>query len=326
MAAPRVFISSTYYDLRHVREDIGNFIKSMGYEPVMHDKGGITYTQTETLEESCYSELQNCDIVVCVIGNKYGTKSQNGDLSITMNELMSAIKARKKIYIYVLKDVYIENRTYIRNRDKDFEPASVDNIKIHKFVAKIQENVKNHPIETFENISDIINNLKTQFAGLFQRLLVQDAAATETKTAYDLQSSADKIKNTIDQFDENVQDFFKRFDGTIFRTNFAVRHLQKELGHTKYQLFISNKDELFDFILSLGFYELAPWDLDADFDGGTIFIKKASGKIHQLTIMDKLFEQNGDIIKDLDTKMLRELIIFTEKDVDIDISTDDFPF
>lgn len=317
MAAPRVFISSTYYDLRHVREDIGNFIKSMGYEPVMHDKGGITYTQTETLEESCYSELQNCDIVICIIGNKYGSKSQDGDLSITMKELMSAIKARKKIYIYVLKDVYIENKTYLRNKNKEFEPASVDNIKIHEFVADIQENVKNHPIETFENISDIINNLKTQFAGLFQRLLVQDAAATETKTAYDLQASADKIKSTIDRFDKNAQDFFQRFDGTIFRTNFAVRYLQKVLGHTKYQLFISNKDELCDFILSLGFEE--PKFLSQN---SIVFTKTASDKIYSLTIMDKLFDQNGDIIKDVDTKMLSELITLTEEDAE----TDDYPF
>lgn len=325
MATPRVFISSTYYDLRHVREDIGNFIKSMGYEPVMHDRGGITYTQTETLEESCYSELQNCDIVICIIGNKYGSKSQDGDLSITMKELMSAIKARKKIYTYVLKDVFIENKTYLRNKNKEFEPASVDNIKIHEFVADIQENVKNHPIETFENISDIINNLKTQFAGLFQRLLVQDAAATETKTAYDLQSSADKIKNTIDQFDENVQDFFKRFDGTIFRTNFAVRYLQKILGHTKYQLFISNKEELFDFIMSMGFYEPDIMEQYID-DNSTVFTKTTYNEKYILIIMNKLFEQNGDIVKDADTKTLSELIILTTEDVDTDTATDDYPF
>lgn len=323
MAAPRVFISSTYYDLRHVREDIGNFIKSMGYEPVMHDRGGVTYAQSETLEESCYNELQNCDIVICIIGNRYGTKSQDGDLSITMQELMSAIKSRKKIYIYVLKDVYIENKTYLKNRNKEFEAASVDNIKIHEFVSDILEKVKNHPIETFENISDIINNLRTQFAGLFQRLLVQDAAATETKTAYDLQSSADKIKNTIDQFDESVQDFLKRFDGTIFRTNFAVRHLQKILGHTKYQLFISNKNELFDFILSMGFEELDIFDQEIDFNDGTVFKKTFSDKIYKLTIMDRLFEQNGEIIKNADTKVLDELIILTEESI---IPYDRLPF
>lgn len=315
MAAPRVFISSTYYDLRHVREDIGNFIKSMGYEPVMHDRGGVTYAQSETLEKSCYNELQNCDIVVCIIGNKYGTQSQDSNLSITMTELISAIKARKKIYIYILKEVYYENRTYLLNKNNGFNPASVDDIRIHEFIAEIKDNVKNHPIEPFENISDITDNLRSQFAGLFQRLLEQEAAITETKTAYDLQSSADKIKNTIDQFDENVQDFFKRFDGTIFRTNLAVRHLQKILGHTKYQLFISNKNELFDFILSMGFEELDICDQEIDFNDGTVFKKTFSDKIYKLTIMDRLFEQNGEIIKNADTKVLDELIILTEESI-----------
>ena len=38
--------------------------------------------------------------------------------------------------------------------------------------------------------------------------------------------------------------------------------------------------------------------------------------------MDKLFDQNGDIIKDVDTKMLSELITLTEEDAE----TDDYPF
>ncbi len=316
MAAPRVFISSTYYDLRHVREDIGNFIKSMGYEPVMHDRGGVTYAQSETLEKSCYNELQNCDIVVCIIGNKYGTQSQDSNLSITMRELTFAIKARKKIYIYILKEVFYENRTYLLNKDNGFNPASVDDIRIHEFIAEIKDNVKNHPIEPFENISDITDNLRNQFAGLFQRLLVQEASITETKTAYDLQSSADKIKNTIDKFDENVQDFFKRFDGTIFRTNLAVRHLQKILGHTKYQLFISNKNELFDFILSMGFDELGIVSSEDNCSkDGTVFQKSTFDKIYKLTIMEKLFEQNGNIIKYADAKTLNELITLTTEDV-----------
>lgn len=42
MAVPRIFVSSTYYDLRHVRDDIEIFLKGLGYTPVMHDKGNIT--------------------------------------------------------------------------------------------------------------------------------------------------------------------------------------------------------------------------------------------------------------------------------------------
>lgn len=95
MAAPRVFISSTYYDLKHVRNDIGDFIRSLGYTPVMHDRGGVAYTQTDTIENSCYSELTTCDIVICIIGNHFGTQASTGDFSITMEELRTAIKNKK---------------------------------------------------------------------------------------------------------------------------------------------------------------------------------------------------------------------------------------
>lgn len=323
MAAPRVFISSTYYDLRHVREDIGNFIKNLGYEPVMHDKGGITYTQTETLEESCYSELQNCDIVICIIGNKYGTKSQDGDLSITMKELMSAIKARKKIYIYILKDVFIENRTYLKNKDKDFEPASVDNIEIHEFIAEIKDNVKNHPIEAFENISDIIDNLKTQFAGLFQRLLVQDAVATETTTAYDLQSSADTIKNSIIKFNENIDIFWSKFDSTLLARNNVIRYLQNLLGYNEFFPFAANKKALFEYLESIGFYQ------DEDpFSESYFFSRNNNGNIDNLVISNEIFDNNEKIIKNLSTSELSKYITYQKRNsfVQSDNDNDEYPF
>lgn len=103
MAAPRVFISSTYYDLKHVRNDIGDFIRSLGYTPVMHDRGGVAYTQTDTIENSCYSELTTCDIVICIIGNHFGTQASTGDFSITMEELRTAIKNKRKFIFSSLK-------------------------------------------------------------------------------------------------------------------------------------------------------------------------------------------------------------------------------
>ena len=34
VATPRVFISSTFYDLKYVREDLDRFIRAMGYDPM----------------------------------------------------------------------------------------------------------------------------------------------------------------------------------------------------------------------------------------------------------------------------------------------------
>ena len=205
MAAPRVFISSTYYDLKHVRNDLADFIKSLGYTPVMHDKGGVAYTQIDTIEDSCYNELTNCDIVVCVIGNRFGAKSAGSDFSITMEVLRTAIKNKKKIYIFITKDVYIENKTYLENKDSgSFKPAFADDIRIHKFIEELKDTVKNNPIEPFETTEEIISSLRNQFAGLFQNLLAREASLTDSKTAYDLQETTDSFRDLLNEFKKDT--------------------------------------------------------------------------------------------------------------------------
>ena len=43
MARPRVFVSSTHYDLKHLRSSIENFIEPLGYAPVLSEKDSIAY-------------------------------------------------------------------------------------------------------------------------------------------------------------------------------------------------------------------------------------------------------------------------------------------
>ena len=114
MAVPRVFISSTYYDLKEVRNNLGNFVMNLGYEPIMHERASVAYTQEKPLEDDCYHELASCDIAVCVIGSKFGSQSSNNDLSITMNEIEGAIKLRKKVYIFIVSSPVV---SWVRERD-----------------------------------------------------------------------------------------------------------------------------------------------------------------------------------------------------------------
>src|SRR6185437_3402619 len=73
MAKPRVFVSSTYYDLRHIRSSLELFIESVGHEPVLSEKGDIAYMPDVALDESCYREAGACDIFVLVVGGRYGS-------------------------------------------------------------------------------------------------------------------------------------------------------------------------------------------------------------------------------------------------------------
>ena len=101
MAAPRIFVSSTYYDLRQTRDNIKGFIEGLGYEAVMHEHSGVAYTQNTNLEKDCYREISGCEIVVSIIGNSFGSQSSENELSITMNEIKTAIKNKKKVYIFI---------------------------------------------------------------------------------------------------------------------------------------------------------------------------------------------------------------------------------
>ena len=67
MARPRIFVSSTYYDLKHIRSSLEIFIESLGYDAVLSDKGRYSLSPDAPLDESCYREAQNSDIYVLII-------------------------------------------------------------------------------------------------------------------------------------------------------------------------------------------------------------------------------------------------------------------
>jgi hypothetical protein len=79
LANPRVFISSTYYDLKHIRSSMDIFIESMGYESILSEKGNIAYSPDMPLDESCYKEVSSADIFVLIIGGRYGSEASDGE-------------------------------------------------------------------------------------------------------------------------------------------------------------------------------------------------------------------------------------------------------
>ena len=89
MAKPRIFISSTFYDLKQIRTDLDNFIKGLGYDVVRNEQGGIPYGTNENLEDYCYSEIASVDILVAIIGGRFGSTSKDEKYSISNEEIKS---------------------------------------------------------------------------------------------------------------------------------------------------------------------------------------------------------------------------------------------
>jgi len=91
MAKPRVFISSTFYDLKQVRADLNMFIDSLGYDTIRNEEGDIPYGKDEGLEEYCYKEIKSIDILVSIIGGRFGSESKRNTSSISQIELKTAV-------------------------------------------------------------------------------------------------------------------------------------------------------------------------------------------------------------------------------------------
>jgi len=192
MSKPKIFLSSTYYDLKHIRSSIENFIDSLGYESVLSEKGSIAYNPDIPLDESCYREAQNSDIFVIIIGGRYGSPTSDTDNdidrtdfykryeSVTKMEYESALKRDIPIYILIDKAVKSEYETFKKNRDNDtIKYAHVDSINIFLFIDKIIKQNRNNPIKEFDKHKDIEEWLRIQWAGLFKELIRTRSNKTE---------------------------------------------------------------------------------------------------------------------------------------------------
>ena len=321
MATPKIFVSSTYYDLMHVRTDIENFIKSLGYEAVLHERNKVTYNQIETLEESCYREIENCEILVCIIGNKFGTESNSNNYSITMKELQTAITEQKKVYAFIQKDVSIENRIYLTNKNNtDFTPAIVDDIRVHDFIANLKKTIKNFPITDFESVNDIIDALRSQLAGLFQNLLQREMTLTESKTLYDLNTISDKMNGMVESMTSTNQDVLNMLSSTLFVTHNVTQKLMDILHLTDFRVLLHNKASMTEFLTALGFSKSDPFSDE--------FHRIITTKNQYLSISDNIFDEHGNLLRYVSDDILDKAFIIRESEVttQIDINDDDLPF
>jgi len=124
MANLRVFISSTYYDLKHVRSYVASFITKMGYDATLSEKGKIAYDPSLPLDESCYQDTISSNILVLIVGGRYGsatsetdTKNNNNEFyqryeSVTRKEFETASSHNIPTYILVEKAVMVEYETF----------------------------------------------------------------------------------------------------------------------------------------------------------------------------------------------------------------------
>ncbi|WP_375757965.1 DUF4062 domain-containing protein [Corallococcus exercitus] len=216
MAIPRIFISSTYYDLKYIRSSLELFISTLGYEAVLSERGDVTYTPDQALDQSCYREVQSCDIYVLIVGGRYGseasatktdqqkTPSEHYE-SITRTEYRAAIDKDIPVYILIEKSVNAEYVTYLKNKNNnDISYAHVDSVNVFRFIEEIFSKPRNNPVYPFDKYSDIEEWLRLQWAGLFRELLLKMSTQQQISSIAAQVSSLTEISQTLRHYLEEV--------------------------------------------------------------------------------------------------------------------------
>jgi hypothetical protein len=221
MARPRIFISSTYYDLKHIRASLENFVESLGYDAILSERGNIAYDPQVALDESCYREAGNAHVFVLIIGGRYGsetsaTKTDDAKKkfydeydSITKKEYTTAVSNGVPVYILIERAVYADYETYLLNKDSaTIQYAHVNSVNVFIFIEEILAKRCNNPFQLFDRFADIQAWLKEQWAGLFREFLTRKSAQQQlvslTKEVATLTDINTTLKNYLEQVVKKV--------------------------------------------------------------------------------------------------------------------------
>jgi hypothetical protein len=213
-------------------------------------------------------------------------------------ELKNAIEQYKQVYIFVERDVLAEFRTYQKNKEAEVTWVSVDNAAIFKFLDEVFALPNNNAIMPFDTSHDIVNLLREQWSGLFQRMLQNATAEGQVAAARELRQGIDTVRRLVELLTTNkigAQEAAQEAVKSILLPNHpAFRRIQR-LAKVPYRVFFTNLDELKAWLKARNFKAIDDdaWD-ESDFMEWHLTTDAANWDL--MKVSTSLFDESGRFI------------------------------
>jgi len=199
MPSPSIFISSTFYDLRYIRENLMFFVRSLGYNPILSEKGTVFFNPSENAASSAVEEVPNCQIFVLIIGGRYGSEMPGSDQSVTNAEYQRAIRMHIPVFALVEQGTFSDYEVWRANTDTEQIEAikfpNADDLRIFKFIDEVRSQSVNNALTPFKDFADIENYLRSQWASLLHAFL---AGRNEEKRVSQALSGLESISQRVE--------------------------------------------------------------------------------------------------------------------------------
>lgn len=207
MAKPRIFLSSTCYDLSIVRSELTSFLEERGFEVINSEKHSFGVTPGKHSHSACLDEVENADYLILLIGKRRGGTYIGSEKSITNEEYDRAISKGIPTIVCVLREVEDYRVTYKKNPTGDHSHI-VEDTRVFHFIDYIASGHADNWIHKFEDINDLRQILTTQFAHylyLYSKSL-RPSSKHENKnevTIVDFPTNLDRLKD--EQLDQDTE-------------------------------------------------------------------------------------------------------------------------
>lgn len=293
MATPRIFVSSTCYDLQEIRFQLRHFIQEFGYEPVMSEFDDIFYNYELHTQDSCLEEISKCQLFILAIGNNYGSvyhkeKEENVTPdSVTLREFRKALETDIYKHIFINKFVDYDYKNYKRALDKvllkTFREKNIANDKIEStkysikkdfditypfpyesykyvfyFLDIIHELKEGNAYNTFESFGDIKESLKKQWAGfMYESLSRKDKK---------IDSIIKPLEDKIYHIDSNIKKLLEaKTTSSESKISFDIAKLTRDVNLDNLEAIQTKVDQI---LTSIFCYE------SVDFNNGETYFPK----------------------------------------------------
>lgn len=218
MATPRVFISSTCYDLADERDGMVSFCKSFGFDSALSERGDVFYHPDLHTHNACIRETSHCQMFILLIGGRFGGKHITDKAkSITNAEYIAARDQGIPIFTFIKQDVLNDHNVWQRNKDQSFIAnirfPSIDKqehaIDIFNFIDQVRQAPNNNGFFGFNLNKEIFDHLRKQWSGMFfdylQNRSLSKQFSTTNQTLAALTAASEKIEEIVKGIYQNVE-------------------------------------------------------------------------------------------------------------------------
>lgn len=163
---PNIFVSSTIADLNYLRDGIREAIEELCYRPVMSEHGEVGYLNPNTAAESCYRSVGQCQMVILIVGKRYGSVGDDG-LSVTHKEFLAAKEENVPIITFVSSHVLTHKGVYDAKPKADIwdDFPEMDNPrKTFRLLEEIAGSESFNGMIPFDSAANVKKMLKLQIA------------------------------------------------------------------------------------------------------------------------------------------------------------------